>query len=676
MKTLISIVCFLICCQPAEICAQNAPISIAGTVVSLATEVTVPVYAMNFNNISSCNLKLTYDPSIATATGVTIGPEMAGIISVNITVPGEVSLGWFTSGGITLPDSSVIFNLQFSKSGNGISSVHWMDNDNSCEYNDGNSQPLTDSPTSDYYQDGMLVFQSPDAPITVAPNIAAIPGSELNFPVYVSNFQMIGSFSLNLQFDASVLSYLSFVNSSEFPGMSVNEDQPGNLLISGMVQSGDTAISLEDNAILLTLNLNYLDGYTELNWIDTGTSCQYRGSTPVYPVLNDTPQDIYYLNGSVSANSLPAEAGSITGPSVVCIDNSAVTYSVEIIDYATDYVWNVPEGAVIVSGQNSPTILVDLGINPLIGVISVYGTNAYGNGSASSLEISVIDQPGTPGIITGLQEVCRGQSQVMYSIEPLANTDSYSWLVPEGAFITSGNSTYSIMVHYGINAASGLVSVTGTNICGIGASSQPLTVTVKEQPEIEIQPESPPAVIAGADTALFTLQAAGTGLSYKWQEFINSWEDLIENDLYMGVFSDTLFVLNPSVVMDGYRYRCIVSGECDPDAVTDGNATLAVSSPVKSEFGSKETLVSAYPNPFSEELNLNLTVQNKGETVIELLSLTGQIIISKKVNFSLPGIHSVCFDTSGIRSGAYLLRIKHNSEFNLIYTTLCVVCCN
>ncbi len=126
--------------------------------VSLTNTAIVPVYALDFSNISSCDLKFSYDTAVATATGVTIGPGMGGMISTNLSVPGQVNLGWFTSGGITLPDSSVIFNIQFTKSGNGISSIHWLDNGPSCEYNDGNFQPLNDIPASEYYYDGTMFF--------------------------------------------------------------------------------------------------------------------------------------------------------------------------------------------------------------------------------------------------------------------------------------------------------------------------------------------------------------------------------------------------------------------------------------------------------------------------------------------------------------------------------------
>jgi hypothetical protein len=188
--------------------AQNAPLSMAGTVVSLGSQTTVPLLASDFTNVSSCNLMLSYDPTIALATNVTIGPGLGGLISSNLTTPGIIILGWFTAGGINLPDSSVIFNINFSKTGNGMTSLLWIDNGNSCTYSDGSFNSLNDLPFSDYYMNGTLVFQSPEAPVTIIPQIEALSGTVISIPVSVTGFQFIGSLSLNLHYDPEVLDFL------------------------------------------------------------------------------------------------------------------------------------------------------------------------------------------------------------------------------------------------------------------------------------------------------------------------------------------------------------------------------------------------------------------------------------------------------------------------------------
>ncbi len=137
--------------------AQNAPISTAGTVKTFVSTITVPVTARNFTNIGSCNLKLVYNPAVFNAVAVTAGPLLGGTVNSNLTVPGEVVLGWYIYPGKTLPDNSVIFNLVFSKVASaGNTAITWVDDGISCYYADGNNNVLNDTPTSAYYINGSV----------------------------------------------------------------------------------------------------------------------------------------------------------------------------------------------------------------------------------------------------------------------------------------------------------------------------------------------------------------------------------------------------------------------------------------------------------------------------------------------------------------------------------------
>jgi len=675
MKNFIRFICLLICCLATAGYTQNAPRSIAGTAVSLESSVTLPVYAEDFDNISSCNLKLSYDPTIATATGVTIGPGMGGMISTNLTNPGIIILGWFTSGGINLPDSSVIFNIQFDKVNNGISTINWIDDGYSCEYNDGNFEPLNDVPAAEYYLEGSLVFQSPEAPVTVLPDIALAPGTNVGIPVTVADFQMIGSLSLNLQFDPSVMTWLSFSNYSGFPGMTVDGSQQGNLQISGLVPEEGTPLSLNNNDTLLVLNFGYLDGFSTLSWIDDGSSCQYGGAMPVYPVLNDIPQSAHYINGSVSANALPASAGAISGPPVVCTGTSGITYTVPAIAYATDYQWEVPEGMTIVSGQHTNTLLVDSGPEIFSGTITVCGINSFGIGEPSSLEVSSTGLPGVAGLITGPQEVCQGQEEVFFTIQPIQGTTTYNWILPEGATIVAGSGTNSVTVTFSLSAISGAIAVFGSNMCGSGPVSSPLLVTVKDIPLIISQPLSPPAIYAGSGNARFFVHASGTGISYLWQEYSSSsWTDLDENGMYSGVYTDTLVIVDPEISMNGFSYRCIVSGGCEPDAVSDGNATLTVLLPVGVSPVRNQLKTFVYPNPCNDYFNLNCFIPFKGELLITVQNLLGETIELIHEFNANPGDYQACIKAAGLAPGVYLLNIKLNNEINLMISTTKIVC--
>src|SRR5690606_6674065 len=75
---------------------------------------------------------------------------------------------------------------------------------------------------------------------------------------------------------------------------------------------------------------------------------------------------------------------------------------------------------------------------------------------------------------------CAGQTGLTYSITPVAGASSYSWTVPAGWTIVSGQGTTEIEVTVGPNA--GNVSVTASNGCGSGGASNIATTPTTTTP--------------------------------------------------------------------------------------------------------------------------------------------------------------------------------------------------
>lgn len=278
--------------------AQNAPIAIAGTIDTYGTTAVVPIKAINFTNIGSCNLKLLYDPTVVTCTAVAKGPQLFGSLSSNLTVPGVLTLGWFTYPGVTVPDSTVIFNMTFSKYATGTSAILWADDGFSCIYYDGSWNPLNDIPTASYYIAGSISFLGINAPLTIAPEITACPNSIIAVPLKINDFNNIGSLSLNLLYNSSVLIYQSFTNDAGFTGLTIDGTQAGTISAAGLIPTGGSGMTLSDNTVLFTLYFNYTGGSTGLNWNDNGSSCEYT-SYPAYNSLVDSPTSTYYIDGYV-----------------------------------------------------------------------------------------------------------------------------------------------------------------------------------------------------------------------------------------------------------------------------------------------------------------------------------------------------------------------------------------
>jgi hypothetical protein len=97
---------------------------------------------------------------------------------------------------------------------------------------------------------------------------------------------------------------------------------------------------------------------------------------------------------AITVNPLPLAAGTITGDATVCQGQNSVTYNVPTIANATSYVWTLPSGATGTSTSNA--ITVHFGTSATTGEITVKGTNSCGDGTVSTLPITVNIKPTTP----------------------------------------------------------------------------------------------------------------------------------------------------------------------------------------------------------------------------------------------------------------------------------------
>ncbi len=93
---------------------------------------------------------------------------------------------------------------------------------------------------------------------------------------------------------------------------------------------------------------------------------------------------------NISAQSCPGKPCKIYGP--LSADTSSIlTYSVDIIINTISYIWFVPLGTIIISGQGTPTIKVKFAKidGNLYSNIGVFGENVYGFGDPQNLLVKI-----------------------------------------------------------------------------------------------------------------------------------------------------------------------------------------------------------------------------------------------------------------------------------------------
>ena len=183
---------------------------------------------------------------------------------------------------------------------------------------------------------------------------------------------------------------------------------------------------------------------------------------------------------NITVNPSAGIAGSITGTTTICGGSQGVDFSTTAISNAISYVWTLPAGATIASGDGTQGIKVNFSANASSGNISVHGNNACSNGTASNLAITVTPRPAAAGGITGPATFGQGTSGANYSVGPVANATNYTWTLPAGATIYSGANTSNITVDFSMSAVSGVITVYGSNSCVSGNVSPAFAVTMPE----------------------------------------------------------------------------------------------------------------------------------------------------------------------------------------------------
>ena len=223
--------------------------------------------------------------------------------------------------------------------------------------------------------------------------------------------------------------------------------------------------------------------------VTAGGTAADSSATVTWNTVGSQSVSVTYSNGNgcpagtpavqtLSVNAHPADAGTITGTTVVCTPSNNLTFSVPTIANASSYVWSVPSGGVIISGQGTNSITVDFDNTTVSDVITVYGLNDCAAGKASQFPIEVTLKPGAAGAIIGESTFTEGSSGEAYFVTPIENATDYTWTFPSGATIVTGANTNSITVAFSATAQTGSITVHGSNVCGDGVASAPFEISV------------------------------------------------------------------------------------------------------------------------------------------------------------------------------------------------------
>ncbi len=298
---------------------RGAPVTIL-PVVSNATpgSCSLPIKVTNFNKIASISLLLKYDPAVLSYVSYVPNNALGSMGVYNNTNNGQVLIYWYYMSyptlGVTLPDGSTMLTLNFTYSNTtkGYSALNWVidkENGINCSYGDTAGSVLIDSPSKNYFINGLIYGSSQYSPQTWLPSIANATAGSISVPVDVSGFTNVNSFTLSFTYKSAVMTYGSFVQNPALTGTMIvtnnTPDTSGNRKLV-MTWTGSSPQSLPAGSSLCTLNFTYISGASTLGWVTDASSCRFNDASG--NAYYDLPKSNYYSNGMVTAHPAPLTA--------------------------------------------------------------------------------------------------------------------------------------------------------------------------------------------------------------------------------------------------------------------------------------------------------------------------------------------------------------------------------
>ncbi len=244
-----------------------------------------------------------------------------------------------------------------------------------------------------------------------------------------------------------------------------------------------------------TVTVKFLAGFVSGNLSVTASNCLGASTAKTMTLSSSTSTPL-----SVAGSLNTVCAGSIQ------------TYSTPLVAGVTNYLWTVPTGAIINTGQGTNSISVTFPTPFTSGAVTVKSGTACFTSAAKSITVQSV--PTAPSSISGPTiGVCAGSTQTY--VCPLSTTGAtgYNWTVPAGTVINSGQGSNTINVTMSSSFVSGTIGVNATNTCG---SSTLRSISVGSAPATPGTISPSLATVCGGGNITYSIAAVAGATGYSW----------------------------------------------------------------------------------------------------------------------------------------------------------------
>jgi len=407
--------------NPIAVALFNGTVAETGNTVGLelgrvidppASDVTVPLNVVDFNDVGAISIKFSYDTTILSYDSISVAPDPSFTVT---DIGGVITISWFDLTGSTplnLGDA-LLLNIHFTYAG-GFTELNFDIAQTEISNSNGNpfSLLITDGAVG-----SIIIVSFPELPVESTNISVAVP-------LDVTNFNNVGAISFKINYNAAVL---QFVNVTSTHATFAVNSVLGELSISWFDITGNTPLSFGDDK-LADINFTYLAGISELDFVVA--DCELANA-------DGLPLTVTYQNGSIFQNTT-ATIDPIADFTVDVGDNVAYTLVVNNPSGNT-LTWSyerMPDNATFSESTlefDWTTTGIYAGENNILYTI----TDQFGRESSSNSKITVMEDT----VYTVTEEAAGGY---------LDNSWLYNYLSGAGS-VTVEDSTASAWGSYVVN---------------------------------------------------------------------------------------------------------------------------------------------------------------------------------------------------------------------------------
>jgi uncharacterized repeat protein (TIGR01451 family)/gliding motility-associated-like protein len=284
--------------------------------------------------------------------------------------------------------------------------------------------------------------------------------------------------------------------------------------------------------------------------------------------ISATTADLTTSNNTSSRTINPNPIVTITNPAAVC---SPSTVNLTASGITTGSTAGLTYTYWTNSGATTPYA------SPLAATAGTYyikGTTTAGGATIQPVTVTVNTPVG--GTASGDHSILSGASPSDITLSGYTGTIQWQYSDNNSSFSDISGATAATLTSAQmgtLTAARYYRAVLTSGSCTTNSNTVTVTINSCASPTISVEPAST-AVCSGAGIATFSVTASGAS-TYQWEEKISSsWVAITNEGVYSGATTNTLTITNPTVGMNGYKYRCVVAGSCLPNTTSNGLATL------------------------------------------------------------------------------------------------------